>query len=162
MNDRNYESRWWAYIYDQWWIDGRRDAFERDFAFYPLQLADVKGRVLECACGTGAVMLPLMAQGFEAEPLGGHHDLVTTVGPMSGIQPGERLSLEGRWLHHLKFGLQFQASRYTSRLPASADAIKRYLSSNRVKGIVCRSDGGVQRNDPAVYPRSPGCWETLS
>ena len=65
MNDKNYESRWWAYIYDQWWIDDRRDAFERDFAFYPLQLAGVKGGVLECACGTGAVMLPLMAQGFD-------------------------------------------------------------------------------------------------
>ena len=65
MSDRNYQSRWWAYIYDQWWVDDRRDAFERDFVFYPLQLAGVEGRVLECACGTGAVMLRLIAQGFD-------------------------------------------------------------------------------------------------
>jgi SAM-dependent methyltransferase len=62
---RNYESKWWAYIYDQYWVDERRGAFERDFAFYPLQLAGVQGPVLECACGTGAVMLPLMAMGFD-------------------------------------------------------------------------------------------------
>jgi len=65
--DNNYESKWWAHIYDQWWIDDRREAFERDLAFYPLQLAGVKGPVLECACGTGAVMLPLMAQGFDVQ-----------------------------------------------------------------------------------------------
>ena len=63
------------------------------------------------------------------------HDLVTAVGSMPGIQPGERLILEGRWLNHPNFGLQFRASRFTSRLPASANAIKRYLSSNLVKGI---------------------------
>jgi exodeoxyribonuclease V alpha subunit len=65
----------------------------------------------------------------------GSQDLVTVVGALPGIQPGERLSLEGRWLNHPKYGLQFQASRYTSHLPATANAIKRYLSSNLVKGI---------------------------
>jgi len=65
----------------------------------------------------------------------GHHDLATAVGTMPGVQPGERLILEGRWLHHPRHGLQFQVSRYTSRLPASVNAIKRYLSSSLVKGI---------------------------
>ena len=65
----------------------------------------------------------------------GKHDLVTVVGSLPGIQPGERLDLEGRWVNHAKYGLQFQASTYTSHLPASANAIKRYLSSNFVKGI---------------------------
>ena len=65
----------------------------------------------------------------------GEHDLVTVVGSLPGIQPGERLSLEGRWLNHPNYGLQFQISRYTSQVPATANAIKRYLSSNLVKGI---------------------------
>ena len=65
----------------------------------------------------------------------GQHDLVTVVGSLPGIQPGEQLSLEGRWLNHPKYGLQFQITRYTSQVPATANAIKRYLSSNLVKGI---------------------------
>ena len=65
----------------------------------------------------------------------GEHELVTVVGSLPGIQPGERLDLEGRWFNHPKFGLQFQAARYSSHLPATANAIKRYLSSNLVKGI---------------------------
>ena len=65
----------------------------------------------------------------------GQHDLVTVVGSLPGIQPGEQLSLEGRWLDHPKYGLQFQITRYTSQVPATANAIKRYLSSNLVKGI---------------------------
>ncbi|MDP6452678.1 MAG: ATP-dependent RecD-like DNA helicase [SAR202 cluster bacterium] len=62
-------------------------------------------------------------------------DLVTVVGSLPGVQPGERLDMEGRWVNHPKYGLQFQVVRYTSLLPASSNAIKRYLSSRFVKGI---------------------------
>ena len=65
----------------------------------------------------------------------GQHDLVTAVGALPGIQPGERLSLEGRWVSNPKYGLQFQVSRYISQVPATANGIKRYLGSNLVKGI---------------------------
>jgi len=65
----------------------------------------------------------------------GQRDLVSVVGSLPGIQPGERLSLQGRWLQHPKYGLQFQVSHYTSALPASANAIRRYLASNLIKGI---------------------------
>jgi ATP-dependent exoDNAse (exonuclease V) alpha subunit len=56
-------------------------------------------------------------------------------GNFPGIQPGERLKLAGRWLHHTKYGLQFQVYSYFSLLPATANAIHRYLSSSLVKGI---------------------------
>ena len=62
-------------------------------------------------------------------------DLVTVVGSLPGVQPGERLEMEGHWVNHPKYGLQFQVTRYTSLLPASSNAIKRYLSSRFVKGI---------------------------
>ena len=52
------------------------------------------------------------------------HDLVTVVGSLPGIQPGERLELEGRWLNHPKYGLQFQVTSYASRVPATANGIK--------------------------------------
>jgi exodeoxyribonuclease V alpha subunit len=66
----------------------------------------------------------------------GRKDLVTAVGTLLGIQPGERLLLEGRWLNNPKYGLQFQVAKYTSRLPATANAIKRYLSSNLSRASV--------------------------
>lgn len=65
----------------------------------------------------------------------GQHDLATAVGALPGIQPGERLSLEGRWVNNPKYGLQFQVSKYLSQVPATANGIKRYLGSNLVKGI---------------------------
>src|SRR5918992_2474101 len=62
----------------------------------------------------------------------GQEDLVTVVGNLPGIQPGERLKLAGRWLYHTKYGLQFRVYSYTSLLPATANAIRRYLSSRLV------------------------------
>ncbi|MDA1129739.1 MAG: ATP-dependent RecD-like DNA helicase [Chloroflexi bacterium] len=65
----------------------------------------------------------------------GQYDLATVVGSLPGIQPGEQLDLEGHWFQNPKYGLQFQVSHYTSSLPATANAIRRYLGSNLVKGI---------------------------
>ena len=65
----------------------------------------------------------------------GRDDLVTVVGPMPGIQPGERLLARGRWVDHPRHGYQFQADSYRSLLPAGANAIRRYLASGLVRGI---------------------------
>ncbi len=65
----------------------------------------------------------------------GQRDLANVVGSLPGIQPGEQLNLEGRWLQHPGYGLQFQVTHYTSSLPATANAIRRYLGSSLVKGI---------------------------
>ena len=65
----------------------------------------------------------------------GRTDLVTVVGTMPGIQPGERLHLRGRWINHPVHGYQFRAESYSSQLPASANAVRRYLASSLVKGI---------------------------
>ena len=54
---------------------------------------------------------------------------------MPGIQPGERLHLRGRWINHPVHGYQFRADSYSSQLPASANAVRRYLASSLVKGI---------------------------
>ena len=65
----------------------------------------------------------------------GRVDLVTVAGTMPGIQPGERLHLWGRWINHPVHGYQFRADSYSSQLPASANAVRRYLASSLVKGI---------------------------
>ena len=65
----------------------------------------------------------------------GRGDLVTVAGTMPGIQPGERLQLRGRWINHPVHGYQFRADSYSSQLPASANAVRRYLASSLVKGI---------------------------
>ena len=65
----------------------------------------------------------------------GRGDLVTVAGNMPGIQPGERLLLRGRWINHPVHGYQFRAESYSSQLPASANAVRRYLVSSLVKGI---------------------------
>ena len=65
----------------------------------------------------------------------GRRDLVTVAGTMPGIQPGERLHLQGRWINHPIHGYQFRADSYSSQLPASANAVRRYLASSLVKGI---------------------------
>ena len=65
----------------------------------------------------------------------GRRDLVTVVGTMPGIQPGERLHLQGRRINHPVHGYQFRADSYSSQLPASANAVRRYLASSLVKGI---------------------------
>ena len=62
-------------------------------------------------------------------------DLVTVIGTMPGIQPGERLHLRGRWINHPVHGYQFRADSYSSQLPASSNAVRRYLASSLVKGI---------------------------
>ena len=65
----------------------------------------------------------------------GKGDLVTVVGTMPGIQPGERLHLRGKWINHPIHGYQFRADSYSSLLPANANAVRRYLASTLVKGI---------------------------
>lgn len=40
------------------------------------------------------------------------HDLVTIVGTLPGVQPGERLSCRGVWKHHSQYGRQFEIENY--------------------------------------------------
>lgn len=63
MAEPNYESEWWGYIYDQMYLDGMADWVENNTRFYRSKLSGVGGPVLECACGTGIFLLPLLAAG---------------------------------------------------------------------------------------------------
>ncbi|MFP4658550.1 MAG: helix-hairpin-helix domain-containing protein, partial [Desulfonatronovibrionaceae bacterium] len=60
---------------------------------------------------------------------------VTICGYLGTIVPGEILDMSGHWKEHPKFGRQFQVQNYSQILPATENGIKRYLSSNMIKGI---------------------------
>ena len=49
----------------------------------------------------------------------GRRDLVTVVGNLASLTPGETLRLHGTWTHHKKYGDQFQVERYETVAPAT-------------------------------------------
>ena len=65
----------------------------------------------------------------------GRHDLVTVVGNLFTITPGELLRLTGHWQQHPKYGEQFRVYAYETMLPATIKGIERYLGSGMIKGI---------------------------
>ena len=67
--------------------------------------------------------------------VGGRHDLVTIVGNLLSVSPGEVLTLKGEWHNHPKFGEQFKITSYESVVPATVKGIERYLGSGLIKGI---------------------------
>lgn len=73
--------------------------------------------------------------GFTVLELDTKEEIVTVVGVLPEIFAGEELKLQGTWQSHPSFGPQFRAELCERRLPASADAIFRYLSSRAIKGI---------------------------
>ena len=61
--------------------------------------------------------------------------LVTVIGNLPELAPGEHLKLSGKWVNHPKHGLQFQADVCEQIMPASVAGIRRYLGSGLIKGI---------------------------
>ena len=73
--------------------------------------------------------------GFTVLELNTGEELVTVVGQMVEVSEGEQLRLVGEYVSHPTYGLQFKASLCERSLPATANAIYKYLSSGAVKGI---------------------------
>jgi exodeoxyribonuclease V alpha subunit len=65
----------------------------------------------------------------------GHRDLVTVVGSLPSVSPGEWLTAQGRWVQDREFGLQFKAEMLSSTAPTTKEGIEKYLGSGMVKGI---------------------------
>jgi exodeoxyribonuclease V alpha subunit len=61
--------------------------------------------------------------------------LATVVGNLPELNPGEHLTLKGRWVNHPKHGGQFNAEICEQTLPATVAGIKRYLGSGLIKGV---------------------------
>ena len=65
----------------------------------------------------------------------GRNDLVTVVGSLPGMSPGEVIKLQGEWQTHPRYGEQFKIFSYESIIPATVAGIERYLSSGLIKGM---------------------------
>ncbi|HDP36124.1 MAG TPA: ATP-dependent RecD-like DNA helicase [Candidatus Hydrogenedentes bacterium] len=61
--------------------------------------------------------------------------LVTFVGNLMAVSPGETVRLTGFWVEDKKFGRQFRVSSCETVMPTSADAIEKYLGSGVIPGI---------------------------
>ncbi|MDR3643998.1 MAG: ATP-dependent RecD-like DNA helicase, partial [Clostridia bacterium] len=62
-------------------------------------------------------------------------ELVTVVGPVFQVCAGDGVRVTGAWVNHPSYGRQFKAESMERSLPATADAILKYLSSGAIKGI---------------------------
>jgi exodeoxyribonuclease V alpha subunit len=65
----------------------------------------------------------------------GRADLVTAVGNLPGVQPGESLRLTGSWVNDRSWGEQFKVDAFTTVKPSTVVGIEKYLGSGMVKGI---------------------------
>ncbi len=65
MSQPNYESKWWGYIYDKMMTQHLQDMLDSHLQFYRTNLRVVHGSILECACGTGLFLLPLLTSGHD-------------------------------------------------------------------------------------------------
>lgn len=65
----------------------------------------------------------------------GQKNLVTVVGSLVSVSPGEMLRMKGSWDIHPKYGEQFKIVSYESVVPATVKGIERYLGSGLIKGI---------------------------
>jgi exodeoxyribonuclease V alpha subunit len=65
----------------------------------------------------------------------GKADLVTAVGNLLGVQPGEILRPSGPWTTDKKYGEQFRVASYITVKPATLVGIEKYLGSGLVRGV---------------------------
>lgn len=65
----------------------------------------------------------------------GHRDLVTVIGNVAVITPGECFEGWGSWINDKKHGIQFKAQELKVIPPTSLEGIAKYLGSGMVKGI---------------------------
>jgi len=70
-------------------------------------------------------------------------NIVTVVGHMAAVRPGEALRIKGKWETHPRYGLQLMISSYSVLLPATTDGIQKYLQSGVIKGIGPKMAGRI-------------------
>jgi exodeoxyribonuclease V alpha subunit len=62
-------------------------------------------------------------------------DLVTIVGSLPSVQPGETLRCKGVWRSHPQHGRQFEVQSFDTEAPSDLLGIQKYLESGMIKGI---------------------------
>ncbi len=73
--------------------------------------------------------------GFTVIELNCGGEMVTAVGELGSVNEGEEVRLMGQYTTHASYGSQFRAATCEVKLPATATAILKYLSTGAIKGI---------------------------
>jgi exodeoxyribonuclease V alpha subunit len=71
--------------------------------------------------------------------------LVTIVGNLPELQPGELLRLTGEWTSNPKYGRQFKAHTAIQITPTTLEGVMRYLSSGLIKGVGAKTATKIVR-----------------
>lgn len=110
MDAKNYESKWWGYIYDQM-MEDLSDWVECNRYFYHESLKQIKGSILECACGTGIFFLPFLKSGFNIYGFDISASMLATLKKKANAQGisglDERISIQD--LESFRYDKQFEA-----------------------------------------------------
>jgi len=73
--------------------------------------------------------------GYIVADLETEETMLTVVGEIGLVEPGEELELTGSFVNHPRFGMQFRAESCLRALPSSVINIERYLASGVIRGI---------------------------
>ena len=65
----------------------------------------------------------------------GDRDLVTVVGHVSMVAPGEWITAPGEWIDDRTHGEQFKARFMRTAAPSTVEGIEKYLGSRMIRGI---------------------------
>ena len=65
----------------------------------------------------------------------GRRDLVTVIGNLPSVSPGEWLTAEGHWVQNREHGFELRAQKLSAVPPNTREGIVKYLGSGMVKGI---------------------------
>jgi exodeoxyribonuclease V alpha subunit len=65
----------------------------------------------------------------------GHKDLVSVIGTVPSITPGEDITTKGYWRNDVQYGLGFRAEFIQTIPPTTIEGIEKYLGSGLIKGI---------------------------
>ena len=75
----------------------------------------------------------------------GRPDVVTFVGNLMAVSPGETIRLQGQWVEDNRWGRQLRVMQYETVLPTTVTGIEAYLSS----GLRQTARGGLRARDAA-------------
>ena len=73
--------------------------------------------------------------GYSVVEISEEKGLLTLVGILPELQPGEPIEAEGSFVTHPVYGEQLQVEHFTLLMPEDAAAVERYLASGIIKGI---------------------------